>query len=310
MKIRIIYFLLFFISIWFFWDKIPEDILIGNTFIFALIGSFISFILIAQTFGNFSNLKELIKDTSQYKNKWYRKIAPFFVFPTFIYFFVLGAHYHSYENNDLQDNGIFTKALVLNGRSKKIRTGRFLQHEHLQYYLTLKYSTKDSIIKHEFPVKEIDFKSSIKGEKIDIIYSQNKVLNIQPLISDFDIKKFTDSHCRSLTYRDLILINRMNPRSVTSYLKKVHFNWNPSSDEKNNWLNLNKSEYLFKNENLTYTFPVNQNEEILQEIRKGELISKKGNISTFKKEGMIISIENTFSDMKIYHIVRIGNYAR
>ena len=229
MNRRIIWGVLFLLTLLTFYIWIPASLYLSRPLLMALIGGALGFIFLMQTFADFRDVEE-ITQWNEYPKEWYHNMG-FLCFPVAIaLIFIFDNHYSKLEEEELKQFAEIVPATIVDGYSEmRSRNGT---PQASSFNLTISYYTKKGYhIRIKKAVNSYEYSLASKDQRIEVAYSSKHPTLSKILFRDEMIEEFTGIRSRDITIGDMIRMLDMPGDSILPTLNNISYRWTPISSD-------------------------------------------------------------------------------
>jgi len=210
-------------------------------------------------------------------------------------------------DNEINKNGVFTKAVVIDGQRS---VSKSIRRQTETNKLTISFSSKDGK-DHVYSTKisrEI-FQSVSKGLEIEVKYLPDHPELFKIIVGNENVRKFKNISNRDLTFIDLEKLLELNQQEVASYLDSISEGWTITDDDNG---------HIYSNDLKKEIIAISKNGEIIfrgsganqpdQFIPKDKVLKQTNSIEK-NTNGYALLKRTTFEleKLKIVHIFAIKN---
>ncbi|MCF6404439.1 DUF3592 domain-containing protein [Chitinophaga filiformis] len=293
MKRRIIWgalFLLTFLT-WYAW--MPAGLYLNMPVFLAIIGGILSFIFLAQTFADFTDMDE-ITQWDRYPKQWYHNMTFVSIPVAIVLIVVFAMHYGKLENEELKQFGETVPATIVDGYYRK-------SSKSSTYKLTISYYTKQG--KHVRTQKEVDsdqYEHASKGQHVEVIYSIKHPSLVKILLGDEMVEELTGIKSRKLTLKDMTQMLDMPGDSILPALNKISYRWVTTDDDSSTYVNESRKAFFTADPRVRVTY-VAMGEDFMSmasDIRSSGFRKEASDTTSHEKEEGGMSIY-TKGDLKL-----------
>lgn len=209
----------------FFTIIIPVHVYDRYPIMFAFLGGGLLLVTLGQTLGDFQSIYELTEkpDPNEQESQG-KKLAPFAIFPAFIFAIVIIFYNGGRKDDELKEFGVLTKGVVSNG-SSTTTTRRFQKNTSYDLIFTYQDSTGQKFV-FEQSVSGGEFGDAYLGQEVDIVYSRKHpvlakaVLNLQELSA---LKPIANN---PIEVQQLIeILESSQSDTIVNFLNTINYQW-------------------------------------------------------------------------------------
>lgn len=228
MNRRIIWGVLFLLTLLTFYAWIPAGLYLSRPLLIALIGGALCFIFLMQTFADFRDLEE-ITQWNEYPKEWYHNMG-YVCFPLAIaLIFIFTNHYSKLEEEELNQFAEIVPATIVDGYSEiRSRNGTV---RGSSFNLTIAYYTKKGVhIRTQKTVNRYEYDLAEKVQHIQVAYSSKHPTLSKILLGDEMIEEFTGITSRDITIGDMMRLLDTSRDSILPALNNISYRWTKIND--------------------------------------------------------------------------------
>lgn len=152
---------------------------------------------------------------------WFAILLPLgFILSAAVFIFGMGAR----KDAQIEKNGIFTKAVVLDGYSKRSRRTS-------KNMVTIEFTSEDGT-RHQYEKDVITsvYSNVAIGQEIEIKYLKEDPSVFDFVVGDKNVKKYKNIPNRDLEFNDLETLLSLDGDGISEYVNKISLGWQRSED--------------------------------------------------------------------------------
>lgn len=283
-----------------FYFLIPVSISNSAPAIFSFIGAALVAVFVVQAIADIKSEKEF-KEVNENPQK--SKYLPLALVGTLVVsLLVFYLNFNSQETNELKENGVQAKGVIVDGSSYRIK-------RTTHYEVEVEFKTKEGKkIKVKEDVLENEFNSMYIGRTVDLIYLKSDPYVIELLTSDDALKKFKGSEERNITFNDLTKLIDLKKDEIGETLNKISYGWE-YDEERAGWYNERRDCFISVYENMFVRYikmgMIYKGEEFLGGGKEFEKTGDEGGNIEYESDKYLIKIENNREGTTLFSIINV-----